>query len=328
MDCPHCAAPDPYQLGRRTALGYRTFRCRACTRTSNERTGTAFKYPTDVVLLVVRWRLQYTLSLRDLAAMFLERGITFTHEAAREWEERFAPLLTERLRGTRRGLAGTRWFVDETYVRVQGRLCYLYRAIDRDGNLVDSMLSEHRDLDAARRFFAQAIEVVGHGPAQRLCYLYRAIDRDGNLVDSMLSEHRDLDAARRFFAQAIEVVGHGPAQVTTDGHASLPKGQPGGRGGGSRAPLQSIPEQPAGAGPSGDQGALPPDARLRLLCVGISLLPGLRRTAGPLPHAAGDGRGGAAGGAAAAVCRTAGGAGYPPGRVGRRAPAGTACEST
>ena len=55
MDCPHCAAPDPYHLGRRTALGYRTFRCRACKRTSNERTGTAFnhlEYPADVVLLV------------------------------------------------------------------------------------------------------------------------------------------------------------------------------------------------------------------------------------------------------------------------------------
>jgi len=169
MDCPHCAAPDPYQLGRRTALGYRTFRCRACKRTSNERTGTPFnhlEYPTDVVLLVVRWRLQYSLSLRDLATMFLERGIVFTHEAVRAWEERFAPLLAGRLRATRRGKAGRKWYVDETYVQVHGRSCYLYRAIDRDGNLVDSMLSEHRDMDAARRFFVQAIEVVGHGPAQ------------------------------------------------------------------------------------------------------------------------------------------------------------------
>ena len=87
MGCPHCAAPDPYELGRRTALGYRTFRCRACTRTANERTGTPFnhlEYPSAVVLLVVCWRLQYTLSLRNLATMFLERGIVFTHEAVRE----------------------------------------------------------------------------------------------------------------------------------------------------------------------------------------------------------------------------------------------------
>ena len=102
--------------------------------------------------------------------MFLERGITFTHEAppargSPEWEERFAPLLAERLRARRHGKAGRKWYVDEIYVRVQGRPCSLYRAIARDGTLVDSLLSEHRDLDAARRFFAQAIEVVGHGRA-------------------------------------------------------------------------------------------------------------------------------------------------------------------
>ena len=98
--------------------------------------------------------------------MFLERGIVFTHEAVREWEERFAPLLAERLRTRRRGKAGRNWYVNETCVQAHGRPCYLYWAIDRDGNLVDSMLSEHRDMDAARRFFVQAIEVVGHGPAQ------------------------------------------------------------------------------------------------------------------------------------------------------------------
>jgi transposase-like protein len=47
---------------------------------------------------------------------------------------------------------------------VQGRWCYLYRAIDAEGNLVDSMLSAHRDMDAARRFFAGALVVVGHAP--------------------------------------------------------------------------------------------------------------------------------------------------------------------
>jgi putative transposase len=63
------------------------FRCSACHRTFNERTGTPFnflEYPTDIVLLVVLWRLRYKLSLRDLAEMFLERGFAFTHEAVRD----------------------------------------------------------------------------------------------------------------------------------------------------------------------------------------------------------------------------------------------------
>jgi transposase-like protein len=56
------------------------------------------------------------------------------------------------------------WYVDETYVNVKGKWCDLYRAIDRDGNLVDSLLSEKRDMEAAKRFFKQAVDVVGHAP--------------------------------------------------------------------------------------------------------------------------------------------------------------------
>jgi putative transposase len=96
--------------------------------------------------------------------MFLERGFSFTHEAVREWEARFAPLIADQLRARRRGQAGTSWHVDETYVSVHGKGCSLYRAIDRDGNLVDSRLSEKRDMEAAKRFFKQALDVVGHAP--------------------------------------------------------------------------------------------------------------------------------------------------------------------
>jgi putative transposase len=105
----------------------------ACHRTFNERIGTAFdflEYPSDIVLLVVLWRLRYKLSLRDLAEMFLERGIAFTHEAVRDWEARFAPLIADHLRAKRRGQAGTSWYVDETYVKVHGKWCYVYRAIE------------------------------------------------------------------------------------------------------------------------------------------------------------------------------------------------------
>jgi transposase-like protein len=73
--------------------------------------------------------------------MFLERGFVFTHEAVRDWEARFAPLLADGLRAKRRGQAGISWYVDETYVNIIGKWCYLFRAIDRDGNVVDSMLS-------------------------------------------------------------------------------------------------------------------------------------------------------------------------------------------
>jgi putative transposase len=167
MNCPHCSSANTKQLPRRTALGYQVFRCRSCQCTFNERSDTPFnflEYPTDIVLLVVLWRLRYRLTLRDLAEMFLEQGLQFTHEAVREWEERFAPLVVEKLRTQRRGKAGISWYVDEVYIRVGGRWCYLYRAIDREGDLVDSLLSERRDLQAAKRFFKRALAVVGHRP--------------------------------------------------------------------------------------------------------------------------------------------------------------------
>ena len=98
-------------------------------------------YPTDLVFLVVLWRLRYTLSLRDLAEMFVERGIAFTHEPVRDGEARFAPRIAEQLRTKRRGQAGSSWYVDETSVKVNGKWCSLSRAIDREGNLVDSLLA-------------------------------------------------------------------------------------------------------------------------------------------------------------------------------------------
>jgi putative transposase len=169
MNCPHCTSHATTQLARKTSLGYKTFRCSECGRVFNERTATPFnhlQFPTDIVLLVVLWRLRYKLSLRDLAEMFLVRGFEFTHEAVRDWEARFAPLITEQLRSRRRGKAGHSWYLDETHVKVGGKWHYLYRAIDRDGNLVDSKLSEKRDMASAKIFFTGAKGVVGHKPVR------------------------------------------------------------------------------------------------------------------------------------------------------------------
>jgi transposase-like protein len=124
------------------------------------------QFPTDIVFLVVFWRLRYKLSLRDLAEMFLIRGVVFTHEAVRDWEAKLAPLLSEGLRKRRAGKVGRCWHVDETYLKVAGNWCYLYRAIDRDGNLVDVYLSETRDLGAAKAFFRSAQSVTQVEPEQ------------------------------------------------------------------------------------------------------------------------------------------------------------------
>jgi putative transposase len=164
MRCPYCQSTAITERPDRTELGYRRFRCRDCQRGCNERTGTLFnrlQYPTDMICLVVLWRFRYKLSLRDLAEMFLQRGLIFTHETVRAWESMLAPFLSEVLRKRRHGKVGNSWYVDETYVRVQGQWQYLYRAIDRHGNLVDVRLSETRDLAAAEAFFRSAWTVTG-----------------------------------------------------------------------------------------------------------------------------------------------------------------------
>jgi len=180
--CHHCSSSEISRRRRRTSLGYRTFACRSCRRVFNERTGTPFndlQHPTDVVLLAVLWRLRYKLSFRDVAELLLQRGFEVTHETIRDWEFRFAPLLSEQLRARRRGRVGVSWYLDETYVKVAGRWCYLYRAIDRDGALIDSMLSEHRDKHAARRFLRRLVEVAERKPARITTDQHPAYRRTG-----------------------------------------------------------------------------------------------------------------------------------------------------
>ena len=167
MPCPHCRSTATTTCKPRTTLGYPRFTCQACGRRFNERTGPPFndlQHPTDIVLLAVLWRLRYTLRFRDVAELLLERGYAVTHETIRDGEFRFAPLLAERLGTKRRGRAGVSWSIDETYVKVAGRWCDLYRAIDREGTLIDSMLSAHRDKHAARRFLRGLLQVAERKP--------------------------------------------------------------------------------------------------------------------------------------------------------------------
>jgi putative transposase len=194
MTCPYCPSrPISKRIGT-TDLGNGIFRCSACRRKFNERTGTPFnhlEFPTDIVFQVVLCRLRYKLSLRDLAEMFLLRGFTFTHEAVREWEERFAPLLTDQLRRKRQGRIGKRWYADETYLKVKGKWCYLYRAIDKQGNLVDSMLSTTRDMAAAQQFFRKALSVAEQAPEQVTTDGHDSYPRAVREVLGTHVEHRD-----------------------------------------------------------------------------------------------------------------------------------------
>jgi IS6 family transposase len=110
-----------------------------------------YRFPQKVIAVAVRWYLRYGLSYRDVEELLAERGVTVDHVTVYRWVQRFTPEFIVAARHCRH-VPGARWFVDETYVKVAGRWCYVHRAIDQHGQVVDVLLSVKRDLGAARAF--------------------------------------------------------------------------------------------------------------------------------------------------------------------------------
>jgi transposase, IS6 family len=102
---------------------------------------------------------------RDVEELLAERGVHVDHVTGYRWVQRFTPLLAEAARPCRHAV-GDRWQVDETYVKVAGRWRYVYRAIDRFGQVIDVFVSSRRDATAARRFFQQAIGTTATIPVE------------------------------------------------------------------------------------------------------------------------------------------------------------------
>ena len=209
MKCPKCKLAKYTLLKAKTNLGYNQFRCKNCRKQYNERSGTPLNhliFPTEVVMLTVHYYFRFKVSLDDVVELMSLRGIFLSHQTVHNWVQTFGVALGLQLRKARHGHAGKKWHVDATYVKISGNWCYLYRAIDKQGELVDIYLSDTRDQAAAERFFAQAINTAGIIPDQittdKEPALYSAIantfpkktkHRDSKYMNNMIEQnHRGI----------------------------------------------------------------------------------------------------------------------------------------
>ena len=112
-----------------------------------------FNSSPEVIRLVVMMYVRYPLSLRNVEDLLAERGIDIRHEAVRFWWSRFGPMFAAEIRKKRvarmRGYPQWRWHLDEVFVKVNGTLCYLWRAVDHEGEVLEAVVTARRDKAAA-----------------------------------------------------------------------------------------------------------------------------------------------------------------------------------
>ncbi len=118
------------------------------------------RFPKDVILYAAFFYVRYGFSYRDLEAIMEERGVKVDHSTLNRWVIQYPSSLALAAKKLKRAVA-TSWRMNETTIKVKGKWVYLYRAVDKFGDTIDFMLSEHRDEEAATAFFKQAINANG-----------------------------------------------------------------------------------------------------------------------------------------------------------------------
>jgi putative transposase len=121
------------------------------------------RFPPDIISHAVWLYYRFNLSHRDIEDLLAERGINVSREAIRLWCNKFGAIYTRRLKRKHRGYGDT-FFIDEVFVKINGKQHYLWRAVDQDGEIVDVYLQDRRDGAAAKRFFKRLLRSDGGEP--------------------------------------------------------------------------------------------------------------------------------------------------------------------
>ena len=121
------------------------------------------RYPPDIISYAVWLYYRFNLSHRDIEDLLAQRGITVSREAIRLWCIKFGAIYSRRLKRKHRGYGDT-FYIDEVFVKINGKQHYLWRAVDQDGEVVDVYLQAKRDGAAAKRFFKRLLRSHGSEP--------------------------------------------------------------------------------------------------------------------------------------------------------------------
>jgi putative transposase len=117
-------------------------------------------FPKAIILQAVYFKLRFSLSYRDIEELLRIRGVVVDHATIQRWVVKFTPLIDMNFR-KRKKRAGKRWRLDETYIKVKGKWCDLYRAVDKQGKTTDFLLTHRRNKIAAQLFLIKAIKQNG-----------------------------------------------------------------------------------------------------------------------------------------------------------------------
>ena len=124
-----------------------------------------FNSSPEVIRLVVMMYVRYPLSLRNVEDLLAERGIDISHETVRFWWNRFGPMFAAEIRKRRvanmRGFPQWRWHLDEIFVKINGKLCYLWRAVVHEDEVLETVVTAKRDKAAALRFLKRIMKKYG-----------------------------------------------------------------------------------------------------------------------------------------------------------------------
>lgn len=123
------------------------------------------RYPKQIISHVVWLYHRFTLSFRDIEDMLAYRGIKVSYESIRQWCLKFGKHYARKLR-KKHGLKSDSWYLDEVFIRIDGQLHYLWRAVDQDGETLDILVQKRKDTKAAKRFFKKLLKKQKQVPHQ------------------------------------------------------------------------------------------------------------------------------------------------------------------